>query len=53
MLVTFGNIANDNYPGVMVFEVERDTLDVVFELRVTQPVTTFRSQRITGVIPGF
>ncbi len=53
VLVTFGNIANDNYPGVMVFEVERDTLDVVFELRVTQPVTTFRSQRITGVIPGF
>lgn len=53
VLVTFGNVANEGYPGVMAFEVDRSTLDVVFELRVTKPLTAFRAERITGVIPGF
>ncbi len=53
VLVTFGNVANEDYPGVMIFEVDRASGDVVFELRIIKPVTTFRAERITGVVPGF
>ncbi|MBX2799272.1 MAG: aryl-sulfate sulfotransferase [Myxococcales bacterium] len=54
MLVTFGNVANPGYPGVIVREVTAaDPPQIVFELTLPEPLNLFRAQRVSGLIPGF
>lgn len=54
LLVTFGNVRNPGLPGAIVREVTRDDPpQVVFELILPAPLSTFRAQRVQGVFPGF
>jgi hypothetical protein len=51
-LITFGNVANPVLGGVRLLEVTPDG-EIVWDLVVPVPeATTFRSQRIRGVLPG-
>lgn len=54
LLVTYGNVRNPGFPGVIVREVTRtDPPQVVFDLSVPAPLSSFRAQRVQGVFPGF
>lgn len=52
VLVTFGNIGNPDLGGVRIVEVTRAG-EIVWDLVVPYPTaTTYRAQRLSGVIPG-
>lgn len=54
VLVTYGNVRNPGMPGAIVREVTRDAPpQVVFDLSLPAPLSTFRAQRVEGVFPGF
>ncbi len=54
MLVTYGSVRDVSQPSVQVFEVTRtDPPEVVFHLTLDHPLITGRSERLTGLLPGF
>ncbi|MEQ1502554.1 MAG: aryl-sulfate sulfotransferase [Myxococcota bacterium] len=50
-VVTFGNLLNPTLPGVRIVELTPAD-EIVFDLVVPFQVTTYRSQRLAGMIPG-